>query len=103
MCFQAGFYAGVVVTAGSFGCGLPYTVSMIAPLRFLWNATRGHRLQPWKSEYIKWRMETYSGMKADQITGGDMFRFVWREKSQLLRFLRWTGEVERYSAAGRDS
>ncbi|WP_446742614.1 hypothetical protein [Silvibacterium acidisoli] len=48
-------------------------------------------------------METYSGMKAEQITRGDMLRFVWREKSQLLRFLRWTGEVEKYSAAGRES
>ena len=32
---------------------------MFAPLRFIWNATRGNRLTPWKSEYLKWRIETY--------------------------------------------
>lgn len=76
---------------------------MLASLRFIWNATRGARLQPWKSEYIRWRLETYSGMKADEITAGDMFRFMWREKLQLVRFLRWTGEVEKFSTAGRES
>ncbi len=39
---------------------------MFAPLRFLWNATRGHRLAPWRSEYLRWRVETYSGKQ-----GGD--------------------------------
>ncbi|MFB3814576.1 MAG: hypothetical protein ACE14L_10735 [Terriglobales bacterium] len=22
--------------------------------RFLWNATRGHRLAPWRSPYLRW-------------------------------------------------
>jgi hypothetical protein len=48
-------------------------------LSFLWNATRGHRLRPWGSEYIKWRIETYSGMKAETMTTGDILRFTWRE------------------------
>jgi hypothetical protein len=50
---------------------------------------------PWRSEYIKWRIETYSGMKADEITASDMLRFVWHEKGNLLRFLKWTGELEK--------
>jgi hypothetical protein len=75
---------------------------MIAALRFIWNATSGHRLRPWRSEYLKWRIETYSGMKAEQITSGDMARFVWREKWNLLRFLRWTGEVEKFKSGIRD-
>jgi hypothetical protein len=36
-------------------------------LRFLWNSTRGHRLAPWRSPYLRWRMETYSGLKMDKI------------------------------------
>jgi hypothetical protein len=32
-------------------------------LRFFWNSTRGHRLAPWRSPYLRWRMETYSGLK----------------------------------------
>jgi hypothetical protein len=36
-------------------------------LRFFWNSTRGHRLAPWRSPYLRWRMETYSGLKMDKI------------------------------------
>src|SRR3954463_8472559 len=36
-------------------------------LRFLWNATRGHRLAPWRSPYLLWRIETYTGVKMKQI------------------------------------
>ena len=68
---------------------------MIAAIRFVWNSTRGNRLRPWRSEYLKWRIETYSGMKADEITPKDMVRFVWREKWNLLHFLKWTGELEK--------
>ena len=62
-------------------------------LSFLWNATRGHRLRPWRSEYVKWRIETYSGMKAETITARDVLRFTWKEKRSLLRFLLWTGKL----------
>jgi hypothetical protein len=34
-------------------------------------------------------------MKADEIRARDMLRFVWSEKWNLLRFLRWTGEMEK--------
>lgn len=72
---------------------------MWAALRFLWNATRGARLRPWRSEYVKWRIETYSGLKAESLRMRDVMTFVWHEKGNLLRFLKWTGEVEK--AAGR--
>ena len=68
---------------------------MLAPLRFIWNATRGHRMAPWKSEYLKWRIETYSGKKAESLGMVDMARFVWNSKWELLRFLAWTGQLER--------
>jgi hypothetical protein len=42
-------------------------------------------------------METYSGMKAEEITPSDMWRFVWREKGNLFRFLKWTSEIEKAS------
>jgi hypothetical protein len=68
---------------------------MFAPLRFAWNATRGHRLTPWKSEYLKWRIETYSGKKADSLGAREVFRFVWESRRELLDFLAWTGRLER--------
>ena len=66
---------------------------MFAPLRFIWNATRGNRFTPWKSEYLKWRIETYSGMKAETMTSWDVLRFTWRERRALMRFLLWTGKI----------
>ena len=40
---------------------------MGSAMRFLWNATRGHRLRPWRSDYLRWRIETYSGREAKTI------------------------------------
>jgi len=68
---------------------------MFAPLRFIWNATRGHRLAPWRSEYLKWRIETYSGKKAEELRARDVLTFVWTSRWELLDFLRWTGQLER--------
>jgi hypothetical protein len=67
---------------------------MLAAVRFLWNATRGNRLTPWRSEYLKWRIETYSGMKAETMTTAEIVNFVWREKWNLLRFLHWTNKID---------
>jgi len=68
---------------------------MFAPLKFLWNSTRGNRLTPWRSEYLKWRIETYSGKKADTLSARDIFGFVWESRGELLDFLLWTGRLER--------
>jgi hypothetical protein len=68
---------------------------LFAPIRFLWNATRGHRLTPWRSEYLRWRVETYSGMPAETLTAARIFAFVWESKWELLSFLFWTGRLER--------
>lgn len=67
---------------------------MLASLRFIWNATRGHRLRPWRSEYLKWRIETYSGKKAESLQPKDVIGFLWSEKRNLMRFLHWTDEMD---------
>ena len=66
-------------------------------VRFLWNATRGHHVAPWRSPYLRWRIETYTGVKMQSIGFLEFWGFVWREKKELLRFLQWTGEMERYA------
>lgn len=68
-------------------------------LRFLWNATRGHRLAPWRSPYLKWRIETYTGLKMNKIGFFEFWGFIWRERANLLRFLQWTSEMDRYARA----
>ena len=68
---------------------------MFAPIRFIWNATRGNRLTPWRSEYLRWRIETFSGQKAETLTPRKILAFVWESKWELLSFLLWTGSLER--------
>ena len=68
---------------------------MFAALRFLWNATRGHRFAPWRSPYLRWRVETYSGRRAESLTAGSVLGFVWASRGELVRFLAWTGEMQR--------
>ncbi len=67
---------------------------MFAALRFLWNATRGHRLTPWRSPYLRWRIETYSGMRAESLTAQSIFGFLWSMRGELFQFLRWTGAIQ---------
>ncbi len=70
---------------------------MIQTILFLWRATRGFRLRPWQSPYLRWRLETYTGTPAQSITFADFWRLALREWRQLLRFLRWTGEMHDYA------
>ncbi len=76
---------------------------MLAAMRFIWNATRGSRLRPWRSPYVRWRIETYSGLHAETLTGRDVLRFTWRERRQLLRFLHWTAEMQTGKKAANES
>jgi hypothetical protein len=73
-----------------------YDSGMRNRIRFLWNATKGHRLAPWRSPYLLWRIETYTGVKMKQIGFLEFWEFMWRERHNLWRFLRWTGEMEHY-------
>ncbi len=64
-------------------------------IRFYWNATRGYRLRPWRSPYLRWRIETFSGIPAEQVTCEVFWGFLWRERNGLRRFLRWGAEMRR--------
>jgi hypothetical protein len=58
-------------------------------LRILWRITRGYRLRPWRSPYLRWRMETYSGIPAARIGFAEFWRFAWKERAGLARYVRW--------------
>ena len=64
-------------------------------LRFCWVSTRGYRLRPWRSPYLRWRIETFSGIPADQVTFGVFWRFLWNERQGVWRFLRWGADMRR--------
>ena len=63
----------------------------------LWRLTRGYRLRPWKSPYLRWRLETYTGIRMNRIGFIEFWGFTWRERMQILRFLRWTGQMGKYA------
>jgi hypothetical protein len=76
---------------------------MIEGIRFLWNATRGNRLHPWRSPYLRWRLETYSGKHAETVSLQDFWEIFWKEYRQFLRFLLWTGEMRSYANSHDES
>ena len=64
-------------------------------LAFLWKSLRGYRLRPWRSPYLRWRIETYSGWKAEEIGFLQFWRFVWTRRRALGQFLTWAREMDR--------
>lgn len=69
---------------------------MFETIRFFWNATRGYRLRPWRSPYLRWRLETYTGKKAETVRFSDLLHLAWVERAQMRRFLQWLGSMRRY-------
>ena len=63
-------------------------------LRLLWRASRGYRWNPWRSPYLRWRLETYLGVPADSIGFGRFWKLVWTNRRDILRYLRWTDEMQ---------
>jgi hypothetical protein len=57
---------------------------------------RGYRLRPWRSPYLKWRIETWSGIEAAGITPVVFFRVLWKRRADLMRYLRWADTNSRH-------
>ena len=64
-------------------------------LVILWRLTKGYRLHPWDSPFLKWRIETWSGIEASAITPSVFFGFCWKHRRDLVRYLRWADENSR--------
>jgi hypothetical protein len=58
-----------------------------------WRLCRGYRLRPWRSPYLRWRIETYWGLHAPDIGFAEFWRFVWTRRAELLRYARWREEM----------
>ncbi len=58
-------------------------------IRILWRLTRGYRLTPWRSPYLRWRLETYWGLHAERIGFRDFWAFAWTHWRDFARYLRW--------------
>jgi hypothetical protein len=74
---------------------------MLGTIRYLWGITAGYRLRPWRSPYIRWRLETYFGKSGEARSGGEFVRLLWRERREMWRFLHWVEERQDEQAARR--
>jgi hypothetical protein len=68
---------------------------MFRALRYYWVASSGYRLCPWKSPYLRWRLETFLGKEAAEPGARKFFQLCWRERKRLNSFLRWAEERRR--------
>ncbi|MFZ0335559.1 MAG: hypothetical protein WAN10_02475 [Candidatus Acidiferrales bacterium] len=68
---------------------------MLNALRYYWIAAKGYRLQPWKSPYLRWRMETFFGPAATDLDARKFLRLMWTERARMRRFLAWVAERRR--------
>jgi hypothetical protein len=68
---------------------------MLRMLRYYWKVSRGHRLRPWKSPYLRWRMETFFGPQAEAASASRFLSLLWRERRRLREFIAWTDEYHR--------
>ena len=55
----------------------------------MWRLARGYRLRPWRSPYLRWRIETYWGLHADAIDFRKFWIFSWEHRAELRRYLKW--------------
>jgi hypothetical protein len=67
---------------------------MFTALRYYWSTARGYRLTPWRSPYIRWRMQTFLGPQAEPSTAANFCRLLWRERRRMREFVRWTREYD---------
>jgi hypothetical protein len=63
-------------------------------LRYYWRLARGYRVRPWRSPYIRWRMETFYGGDMHNLPAREFFRLMWRDGAAIRAFLRWVAERE---------
>ena len=68
---------------------------MVRMLAYYWKVSRGYRLRPWKSPYLRWRMETFFGPEAEPASASHFLSLLWRERRRLREFLVWTDEYRR--------
>ena len=62
-------------------------------MRFWWVGCKGHRLTPWRSPYLRWRVETFTGKPAGSLKLADFIALFKAERKQMGSYLGWLGEM----------
>ena len=70
-------------------------------LSYYWMAARGYRLHPWDSPYLKWRLETFLGKEAEQLSPAAFVKVLWKYRQNMQNFVDWAAERRRIQAEAR--
>jgi hypothetical protein len=76
-----------------FTPSLPTGNALLSALRYYWITARGYRLRPWRSPYLRWRMETFFGPQADPLTASRFLTLMWQERRRMAEFIAWANAV----------
>lgn len=71
---------------------------MLNALHYYWIIAKGYRLQPWKSPYVQWRLETFFDKDAADLDARKFFALMWRERARMEKFLAWVAQRRRAQA-----
>jgi len=72
-------------------------------LRYYWITARGYRLHPWDSPYLRWRLETFLGKEAENITASQFLKIFWKYRHQMQDFADWAAERRNIQTRSRQS
>jgi len=64
-------------------------------LSYYWIAARGYRLKPWASPYLRWRLETFLGAEAENLSPRQFLRVLWKYRREMQNFVDWAAERRR--------
>jgi hypothetical protein len=62
---------------------------LLGILKVALRLTTGYRFHFWDSPYLRWRLETWSGVPAESLTKKQFLEFSWLHRADLIRYLRW--------------
>jgi hypothetical protein len=65
---------------------------MFDTVHYYWITSKGYRLRPWKSPYLRWRFETFLGAEAADLNAGKFFHLAWKYRHQMENFVEWAAE-----------
>ena len=70
-------------------------------LTYYWIVSRGYRLHPWDSPYLRWRLETFLGKEAENLSASQFMNVLWKYRHQMQNFVDWAAERRRVQARSR--
>lgn len=73
---------------------------MIRIFKYYWITTKGYRFCPWRSPYVKWRIQTAFGVDKDKIDFCVFWKLMFIYRKPLWHFCKWVVTMQKLSERG---